>query len=85
MDHFLGRFNQRFGQAKRMTDAALQLLLLRHHWPGNVRELHNVVQRAVVLSRGDMWPWAFLASNIDLPGCCCSQRLYSSAISTWDA
>ena len=29
-------------------------LLMRHDWPGNVRELENVVERAVIMSRGDM-------------------------------
>ncbi|HSO18811.1 MAG TPA: sigma-54 dependent transcriptional regulator [Desulfosarcina sp.] len=29
-------------------------LLLRHTWPGNVRELENVVERAVIMARGDM-------------------------------
>ncbi|MFO7713095.1 sigma-54-dependent transcriptional regulator [Desulfosarcina sp.] len=29
-------------------------LLLRYAWPGNVRELENVIERAVILSRGDM-------------------------------
>ncbi len=33
------------------TPAALAALL-RHDWPGNVRELKNVIERAVVLSRG---------------------------------
>jgi len=27
--------------------------LIRYEWPGNVRELMNVVERAVVLARGD--------------------------------
>ncbi|MAT65574.1 MAG: sigma-54-dependent Fis family transcriptional regulator [Gammaproteobacteria bacterium] len=27
--------------------------LLAYHWPGNVRELENVLQRAVILMRGD--------------------------------
>jgi transcriptional regulator with GAF, ATPase, and Fis domain len=26
--------------------------LLRHDWPGNIRELQNVIERAVILSRG---------------------------------
>jgi len=33
-------------------------LLLRYHWPGNVRELENVLERAVVMCRGeviDVW------------------------------
>ena len=29
-------------------------LMMRHDWPGNVRELENVVERAVIISRGDM-------------------------------
>jgi DNA-binding NtrC family response regulator len=29
-------------------------LLLGHEWPGNVRELSHYVERAVVLSRGDI-------------------------------
>jgi two-component system response regulator HydG len=29
-------------------------LLMRHDWPGNVRELENVVERSVIMSRGDM-------------------------------
>jgi len=27
--------------------------LLSHNWPGNVRELRNVIERAVILARGD--------------------------------
>lgn len=29
-------------------------LLIEHDWPGNVRELENIIQRAVVLSRGEL-------------------------------
>lgn len=29
-------------------------LLMEHDWPGNVRELENIIQRAVVLSRGEL-------------------------------
>ena len=28
-------------------------LLIDYHWPGNVRELENVMERAVILARGD--------------------------------
>ncbi len=27
---------------------------MRYDWPGNVRELENVVERAVIMSRGDI-------------------------------
>jgi two-component system response regulator HydG len=29
-------------------------LLMRYEWPGNVRELENVVERAVIMARGEM-------------------------------
>jgi two-component system response regulator AtoC len=29
-------------------------MLLGHTWPGNVRELENLIERAVVLSEGDV-------------------------------
>ncbi len=35
-----------------LTQDALDMLV-RHDWPGNVRELENVIQRALLLARGD--------------------------------
>ena len=29
-----------------------QQALIQYHWPGNIRELQNVIERAVILSRG---------------------------------
>jgi len=36
-----------------LSDEALEALML-HDWPGNVRELENVLQRALLLARGDV-------------------------------
>ena len=36
-----------------VSDRALRMLD-QYHWPGNVRELRNVMERAVIVSRGDM-------------------------------
>jgi len=50
------RFAQKF--ARRMKKAAeviapeTQRALMLYHWPGNIRELQNVIERAVILSRG---------------------------------
>jgi DNA-binding NtrC family response regulator len=46
----LGRLHR--SGAPRLTDRALDLLL-GYGWPGNVRELRNVLERALVLSRGE--------------------------------
>lgn len=37
------------GFTPRATD-----LLMRHDWPGNVRELENIIERAVIMARGEM-------------------------------
>jgi two-component system response regulator HydG len=59
--HFLQRFAAKNGKAiAGFTQEALDLLQ-GYAWPGNVRELENVVERAVVLARGD------LLSPADLP------------------
>lgn len=47
-------FASEFGQGPvRLSPQAVQCLL-GYHWPGNVRELRNAVQRACLLSRGDV-------------------------------
>jgi DNA-binding NtrC family response regulator len=47
---FLGEFTQ--GRTRLSTSAAE--CLLSYAWPGNVRELRNAVERAALLSRGEM-------------------------------
>ena len=51
--HFLERFNAETGRRFRgFTPEAFEQLQ-QYRWPGNVRELKNVVERAVVLARGE--------------------------------
>jgi two-component system response regulator AtoC len=54
IEHFLAKYNGRFGTHLRgVTPDALKLLS-RYAFPGNVRELENMIERAVVLAEGDM-------------------------------
>ena len=42
--------------------------LLQHSWPGNVRELENAIERAIVLSEGDILDeGSFSYSSLDMP------------------
>jgi len=50
--HFLKKFGERLGRQIREVDADVMGALYKYPWPGNVRELENVVERALVLSRG---------------------------------
>ena len=51
--HFLRRFNEETGRKLRGYSPRAMEELLRYRWPGNVREMKNVIERAVVLARGD--------------------------------
>jgi DNA-binding NtrC family response regulator len=52
VDHFLAEFCQK-PRTLVFSDEAMDLLM-NHDWPGNVRELRNMVERAVILARGDL-------------------------------
>lgn len=53
-DFFLKQYAEKNRRLiKGFTPRAMDLLM-RHGWPGNVRELENVVERAVIMTRGDV-------------------------------
>jgi DNA-binding NtrC family response regulator len=53
VEHFLQKFNADNGKAIKRVSPEVMERFLAHAWPGNVRELENVVERGVVLARGD--------------------------------
>jgi len=53
VDHFLEKLAQDTGrEAIKMSPEAMEKLTA-YHWPGNVRELENIIERTLVLARGD--------------------------------
>ena len=61
VNHFLVKYNKkREKNVTAISDEAIKVLT-DYDWPGNVRELENVIERAVVLTRGgtigpvDLW------------------------------
>jgi formate hydrogenlyase transcriptional activator len=50
--HFTIQFARRMGRRIETIPSAVMDALVRYSWPGNVRELQNIVERAVILSKG---------------------------------
>ena len=49
---FVARLARKYGRPAKRLGPDAKDALLRHDWPGNVRELKNLMERAVILSRG---------------------------------
>jgi DNA-binding NtrC family response regulator len=60
-ESFLQHFNREFHKQVKGIDPAAIELMQQYTWPGNVRELRNAIERAVLLTDGDM------LSKADLP------------------
>ncbi len=50
--HFLTLYNGRHGRDLRGVSPAAYHRLMQHRWPGNIRELENVIERGVLVARG---------------------------------
>jgi formate hydrogenlyase transcriptional activator len=50
--YFVGRFAVRMKRYIERIPAAAMEAMRRYSWPGNVRELENLIERAIILSRG---------------------------------
>ena len=71
--HFCARFSAVAGARRPIGITSEALALLQQHtWPGNVRELQNIIERGVILARGE------ITSN-ELPAELLEQKLYVEA------
>jgi len=52
-EFFLRNSEVSSGRTVRGLDRYAREKLMSHHWPGNVRELRNVIDRAIILERGE--------------------------------
>jgi transcriptional regulator with GAF, ATPase, and Fis domain len=50
--HFLDSICTELGRETLALGKSHSAMLQRHQWPGNIRELRNVIERAVILTKG---------------------------------
>ena len=53
VEYFVDKFAAQNNSGTKGVHPDAMALLMAHPWPGNVRELENVIERAMVLSRGE--------------------------------
>jgi DNA-binding NtrC family response regulator len=61
IEHILSRHPVAIERSIRQVAPKVLDQMLAYHWPGNIRELENILERAIVKSRGDV------IENVDLP------------------
>jgi PAS domain S-box-containing protein len=54
VEYFIDRHARKAGKNFRSIDKKTLQLLKSYAWPGNIRELQNVIERSVILTRGDV-------------------------------
>ncbi len=52
--HFLNRYARRLGRPLKRIDPESLAKLEAHSWPGNIRDLQNTIERATILSKGEL-------------------------------
>jgi len=52
-DHFLKLYSDKYDRPTAGVSQSAYQRLFAHPWPGNVRELQNVIERAVLLAKGE--------------------------------
>ena len=52
-EHFLEKYKNRHQRNVKSIAPAAYHVLIRHRWPGNVRELENVIERGVLVAKGN--------------------------------
>ncbi len=63
-NHFLHKYNREFGKKIKSIKPDAMDLLRNYNWPGNVRELENLIERLMVLTKGNSINSAHLPPEI---------------------
>jgi DNA-binding NtrC family response regulator len=63
--YLAGVISRRLGKAPKVVPEESLAEIRRYHWPGNIRELENVIERAIIMSKGTELPLAVLGERAE--------------------
>lgn len=67
-DFFLQKYSQKYNKPELKINARAEEKLLNYAWPGNIRELQHTIEKAVILSEGNILkPDSFFMKPMSLP------------------
>jgi len=68
VEFFMKKFNFEMGRHIQGLSEEAVALLTAHSWPGNIRELENVIERAVILTKGQLIEADTVEKSLGPPG-----------------
>jgi two-component system, NtrC family, response regulator AtoC len=63
-DYFIEKFNKKLDRAVKGMDESVRTLFMQYDWPGNIRELENLVERIILMARGETITFTDLPSEL---------------------
>ena len=67
-EHFIKRFNKKFGKLVGGLSAEVKRIFMDYHWPGNVRELEHALEHAFIVCRHGTIGVSHLPNHLRNPG-----------------
>jgi len=68
VNHFAKKFSTKLGKEIQRIPVEIMDSLQKYHWPGNVRELENIIERAMILTKGSVLKMDELLNQIHSSG-----------------
>lgn len=65
--YFLDKFNRKYEVEKHLSEKTM-LTFLDYYWPGNIRELENLIERLVVITKGNEIEYGFMQDEVSSCG-----------------
>ena len=63
--HFIAKYDYETGKRVTGISENSMKMLMNYNWPGNIRELENIIERAVILTRGDTIESEIIEANVE--------------------